>query len=119
MKRPRRLMASLPLAAILLGGCAREVQSIIDDSLAAGNPARADGPVGAPPVPPEALRITPTGVPPTRTSAVRPHPILPTMDEAWTQRRFPPGAGPQTPATRPADHEGPPEGRYQPERPPR
>ena len=102
------------------GGCARDVQHVIRDSLAAGDPARVDGPVGAPPVPPEALTITHTGLPPTHTSAVEPDPILPTMDEVYKTRRLPAGAERWTkPATRPADHEGPPEGQYQPDRPPR
>lgn len=104
-------------AAFIAGGC--NTDAIIRDSLAAENPAAVDAPVGVPPVPMEALSITPTGMPPTHTSAVQPDPILPKMDEAYKQRRFPPGTGPQTPATQPADHEGPPEGQFQPELPPR
>jgi hypothetical protein len=101
-------------------GCTQRVDRIIADSLAAGDPARADAPVGAVPVSIESLGITPTGVPPTRTSAVEPDPILPTMDEVYKTRRLPGDAEKwATPATQPSDHEGPPEGQHQPERPPR
>ena len=116
------LRSILPLVAtgigIGVGGCTRDVRNVIHDSLAGGDPARADAAVGVAPVPPEALAIAPTGVPPTRTSAIEPDLILPTMDEVYTTRRLPAGADRWTrPATRPADHEGPPEGQYQPDRP--
>ena len=99
-------------------GCTQRVDGIIADSLAAGDPARADAQVGAVPVSIEALGITTTGMPPARTSAVEPDPILPTMDEVYKTRRLPGNAAQwATPATQPSGHECPPEGQHQPERP--
>ena len=106
------LRATLPLAAIGIGigGCAQDVRDVVAESLATENPARARALTGPPPVRPEALAIVPTGLPPTHAPAVAPNPILPKMDEAFKQRRLPPGVKPQTPATQPADHEAPPDG---------
>jgi hypothetical protein len=96
---------------ILLAGCGREATM---EALRANNPAPAEAPVGRPPVPPESLTITPTGVSPLAAPAMAPDPILPTMDEVYKTRWLPVGLEPSA-AKQPAGHEGPPEGRYQPE----
>lgn len=78
------------LAVILLitTGCAR---GVVHDSLDANNPAQHQSVVGRPPVPPESLTITPTGIPPAATSEVKPEPIQPRMDDARRYRLLPPG----------------------------
>lgn len=104
---------ALGLIALSLAGCTDE---IIIDSLAAGNPALASAPVGVPPVPPEALRIMATGMPPTHTARIAPDPILPHMDEAYRTRWMPPEAEVTQPAERPSQQETPPEDQFQPEK---
>ena len=109
------LIATLTVAAaaLALAGC--ETDDIVADTLAAGDPARPDATVGPPPVPPAALGITATPMPPTHTSQIAPDPILPKMDDAWRNRRLPAEAEPMDPADRPSDQERFPEDVYQPE----
>ena len=116
MSRPRWLIGALAtaVAASAVAGC-NSSQEIVAEGLAADNPAQPDEMVGPPPVPPAALGITATPMPPTRTSRIAPDPILPKMDDAWEDRRLPAEAEPMTPADRPADQEQPPEDVYQPE----
>ena len=97
----------------VLAGCTSE--AIVAEALTANNPGLTVAPPGEPPVPPESLTITPTGMSPVSTTAVAPDPILPTMDRVYKTRRLPPGVRPM-PAQRPSQHEGEPEERYQPER---
>ncbi len=81
-------------AAVLFGVGCTDPQVIIDDALAASNPAAADGPVGPPPVEVGMLGIEATPVLPTHVMRVDPQPILPKMDDAFEGRRLPKGYGP-------------------------
>lgn len=63
------------LTAMALGGCAP--RRVINEALAAENPARPDALAGPPPVRPEALAIVPTGLQATEVPGIAPQAILP------------------------------------------
>ena len=93
---PRRIRGRWWLVPVLgfgVTGCT-DSQLIIDDSLAAGNPAAVGGAVGPPPVEVGMLRIDETPMPPTHVRRVDPQPILPKMDDAFEGRRLPEDFGP-------------------------
>lgn len=93
-------LSLLPLA----GGCAHDAtRDVINEALAAEDPACPNVAAGPPPVPPEALAIVPTGLPPVDAPAIAPEPILPRMDEAFMKRRLPAGVQPGPLATQPTD----------------
>ena len=90
---PRRIWVQwglIPVLGVLATGCT-DPQVIIDDSLAASNPAAVEGPVGPPPVGVKMLDIEETPMPPTHVRRVDPQPILPRMDKAYEERRLPEG----------------------------
>ena len=78
----------LAVGLLLAVGCT-DPEVIINDSLAAGNPALVSGPVGPPPVAVGMLGIEETPVLPTHVMRVDPKPILPRMDDAFEGRRLP------------------------------
>lgn len=107
-----RGMCTILVLSMVTAGCGGE--AAVEEGLMANDPGMVGVPPRRPPVPPEALEIVPTGMSPVSTSAVRPDPILPKMDEVYKTRVLPGHVEP-SPATQPSGHEGPPEGQYQPE----